>query len=63
MDNSGIMLRVITYKSSDTDSLTENITEEHNTINGALSFSKGNLDHSKQELGHGIGSYCTVKIE
>lgn len=57
------MLRVITYKSSDTDSLTENITEEHNTINGALSFSKGNLDHSKQELGHGIGSYFTVKIE
>lgn len=56
-------LRVIVYKYFDTESLIEDIEEEHNTINGTPSSLEINLYHSKWELRHGIGPYYTSKIE
>lgn len=56
-------LRVISYKYFETESLIEDIEEEHNTINGTPSSLEINLYHSKWELTHGIGPYHTAKIE
>lgn len=56
-------LRVIVYKYFETESLIEDIEEEHNEINGTPSSLEINLYHSKWELTHGIGPYHTSKIE
>lgn len=56
-------LRVISYKYFETESLIEDIEEEHNEINGTPSSLEINLYHSKWELRHGIGPYYTSKIE